>query len=176
MKTWHQLIQLYLNNIKAEDIEYDTNALVMVLFIGLGFNYLNFAFYSGFSEPIFYGVIVTIVQIAVIYGFLTLAQKANRFVQTATAVFGVAAIASTIQVVLVLSQILAIFVFAVVFWTLYIQIQVLKSAMETLGIMAFVVVIFMNVAGYFALMMIFPNFIQEFMQIYEIAAQNTQSK
>ncbi len=162
-----QLYQISLRKREPQDLDYSLEAAI-VLTIGIAFlRFTSFSTMSTLSNPLAYSVVSIIGESAIIYAVLRSQGKANRFVQTITALFGITVIASAASVLMTLTLVLQLALPILLIWTFYIMILIMRSALDCSTISSLLLTVGYNAAGYLLVILLFPKFQVELLTEWE---------
>ncbi len=167
MQIIKQLYQISLRQREPEDLDYSLEAAIVLIMAIVFLRYVSFssAPMSPLSAPFAYSLTSILGEVLVIYALLRSQGKANRIVQTITALFGVTVLITTVSVLLTLTVILQIVVPFLLIWTVYLMVLILRSALECSTIKALLLTIVYNVAGSLITVLLFPKFQTEMHEI-----------
>lgn len=167
MQILRQLIEIILRKRQPQDLAYDLNAAVIS---AVGIIVLGFFVYSEIpqiSKPFTYNAAITLLQGLGIYGLLAINNKANRFVQSITAFFGVSLILQIVTIAIAQIPILAVLSLVLTIWNLIIIVLILRSSFECSTLKSICLFIAYNIFVGMMMIIIFPEFLVEFQAALE---------
>lgn len=172
MQIIRQLFEIIIRKRQPQDLDYNSAAALISLISSIAIGYMVYSVIPQISKPLMYNIAMVLLQTVAIYGFLAINQKATRFIQTITAIFGVTVILQIITVGLGQLGVLASFAFLVTLWNLILVVFIMRTALECSTIKAVFVTLGYHLFMGIVMSLIFPNFPGELQAMLE-AAQNS---
>lgn len=167
-----QLIEILTLRRRPQDLSYDPAAAALYFVLVLGLSYISTAQLPTFSQPLKISLIQTVAQAATLYLFLTIAKKANRFIQTATALFGTMAILSIFSLIATQVPILGILALFATGWSFYIMVLIFRDCFETSTLNGVLIVIGLNLVAGSLTIMLLPSYLAELQEVF-VSVQET---
>ena len=152
-----QLLQIITLKRSPSDISYDPNTAVMAFIAAVAISFLQLLASQQISTPLPFVTTQNLAQAAVFWLILRINDKENRYIQAATALFGVSAMLQL--VVLALMQVPTMIVFGVIIsgWNFYLLALILSTAIDA-GIGRSLIITFAyHIAIGFLLTPLFPE-------------------
>ena len=183
MQIIRQLYQIFLRKRAPHDLDYSIEAAV-ILTMSMGFlRFISFSSIEQLSSPLAYSVVSVIAELAIIYALLRHQGKQNRFVQTMTALFGIAVMIAVISVLVMQTVVLQMVLPAIAIWGFYLAIIILRSALDCSTFVSFLLTMVYSIGAFVFVMVLFSNFLPEIsayveavQAAYEAASLEAQSK
>lgn len=167
MQIIRQLIEIILRKRQPQDLAYDLNAAVIGAVGITGLGYLVYSKMPGISQPLFYNAAMVVFQAIGIYALLAMNNKANRFVQTITAIFGVSLILQVLTIASGQIPILAMFGLILTVWNFILIVFILRSALECSTLKATLLTFAYHFFMGILMVMVFPKFPLELQAVLE---------
>ncbi len=164
-----QLLEIILRKRQPQDIAYNLNAAIATVVLTVLLGTLVYSRFPQFSMPLAYNLTLAGVQALAVYGLLAMAKKANRFVQTITALFGVSVILQILTIGAGMTTILSPLGLVFTVWNMVLIIFIIRAALECSTLQAIVQVIAYHFLMIFMLLLLFPKFQDEVKALSELA-------
>ncbi|MEM7361140.1 MAG: hypothetical protein AAF431_18780 [Pseudomonadota bacterium] len=164
-----QLLEIIFLKRQPQDIDYDEFSAFFYVAMAIGVGYIINTISGAYSRPLQYSLVQNVMQAVALYGILAINKKGNRFIQSCTTLFGVSAILQLVSLTSILIPGLAIFSLFLAGWVFYLTIIILRESLESSTLMAVFVAISIGFVSVAAVIMIYPDFLTEFVAIYEQA-------
>ena len=166
MNILQQLVQIILLQRRPQDLDFDYTAAIFYAVAAAGLTYITSAQAGVFSQPLAISLIQTVSQALILFLFLQIASRTQRFVQTCTAMFGVSAILSVIIWPIAQVPGLSILTPFLIAWSVVITIIILRDAFDASIIKALIIMVGMGALSVFILMLLVPTYATEAQQIF----------
>lgn len=166
MNIFQQLVQIILRQRQPQDIDFDQNAAIFYVVATAGINYITSAQSGAFTQPLLISVVQTLAQAGVLFLFLKIANKSSRFVQTATALFGITAILSILVWVIAQIGVLSLLAFILLVWSFVLTVLILRAAFDTKLILAFLLTVALGAASVMITLLVIPDYVTEALQLF----------
>lgn len=163
-----QLFQIIMLQRRPQDIDYNESAAGFILIALIALQYFGFTLIEQLSKPLIYSAAITISQAALLFLALLLASKANRFIQTSTAFFGIYLIFILSIVGFVLLRPLTVLLPFWFIWYFFISLLVIKESFSTSWFPAVALVLGINFAQGMVMSLLFPEFNLELSEFLEL--------
>ena len=167
MQIFKQLIEIALRKREPQDLTYSLEVAILLTASMAILRYISFNAMESLSNPIAYSVASVVGECALIYILLRRQNKANRFVQTLTALFGIALIATAVSVLMAMTVILQLALPVLLIWSIYLAVIILRSALECSTLKALLLTIAYKTFGYLMVILLFPKFEAEMLLEWE---------
>jgi hypothetical protein len=168
MQIIKQLVQISLRKREPQDLEFNLQAAILLAMSVVFLRYISFISLSSLSNPLGYSLVSVIGESLVIYALLRSQQKAGRFVQTITALFGVTVIATMASVIMTLTVVLQLALPVLMIWSFYLMVLILRAALDCSTIASLMLTIGYNAIGYMLVIFLFPEFKSEMLAEWEL--------
>lgn len=164
-----QLLQIISLRRRPQDIDYDEFSAFFYVGMAIGVGYILNTVPGFYTRPFQYSLVQNLMQAVALYGILAINGKGPRFVQTCTTLFGVSAILQTASLLTLVVPGLAIFSLFLTIWVFYLTIIILRESLDSSTLMAVFVAIAIGFVSVAAVLMIYPDFLDEAVTLYEQA-------
>lgn len=156
------LFQIITLQRRPSDIGYDPSAAIIAFMAAVASGYFQIAANKTFSyQPLPFVLTQAVVQAAIFWGLLRIRGKDSRFVQTITALFGVAAILQFVGLLIMQFPALIIFGVVITAWNFYLMILILSEAIDcTIGQSILITIAYHFIMGMF-LLTLFPELFEQ---------------
>lgn len=171
MNILSQLLQIITLKRRPQDIDFDEFSAIFYVVAAIGLGYVLLSLTPGYSKPLQYSLVQNLTQAATLYGILAINQKQSRFIQTCTTLFGISVIMQILVLGVQFIPGLALLSLFLQVWVFYLTILIMREALDSNTLIAVFVTIALGFVSLMAVVLIFPDFIEEFIVIFE-AAQN----
>lgn len=168
MQIIKQLVEISLRKRQPQDLDYNLQAAIMLAMSVVFLRYTSFTTLSSLSNPLGYSLVSVIGESLVIYALLRSQDKAGRFVQTITALFGITVIATIASVIMTVTVVLQLALPVLMIWSIYLMVLILRAALECSIIAALMLTIGYNAIGYMLVILLFPKFQSEMLAEWEL--------
>jgi len=175
MKIVNQLIEVIIRKRKPEDVEYSVIAAVVACVANILFYFFIYSVFEDFTQPLLYGVVITVSNILAICVLLKLQGKEGRAVQTITVLFGVSFIFAAVSLGALLTQVLAILAIPLFAYSVYLSVIILKSSFDSPTLIAIVILISTHFFSGTMLTIVCPNYPQEAQNMLEKMTQQLEA-
>ena len=157
-----QLFQIITLRRRPSDIGYDLTAAVMAFLAAVFSGYFQIVANQSFTTPpLPFVVTQALAQAGIFWLLLRIRNKQSRFVQTITALFGVAAILQFIGLLIIQVPALIIFGIMITAWNFYLMIIILSEAIDCSVIQSVLITIAYHFVIGVLLLMIFPDLFEQ---------------
>lgn len=158
MQIIKQLYQISLRKREPQELDYSLEAAIVLVMAVTLLRYVSFRSISSLSNPLGYSVVSIIGESVLIYLILRSQGKANRFVQTLTALFGITVIATIASVLMALTVVLQLALPVLIIWAIYLAVIILRSALECSTGVSLLLTIGYSTFSYLLVILLFPQF------------------
>lgn len=169
-----QLFQIILRKRAPADIDFSVPAAVAVIGGSFALQAVTLGVVPSYTQPVAYAAAYTIANVLAVYAILAIHKKDARFVQTATALFGVSLILQMMSIFAAVSGPLAFTSVMITFWQIFILILIMKAALECSTIKAVLLTLLYQFFIGFSLLIIFPEFQTEFSAVWQEAIKQAE--
>ena len=156
-----QLFEIIILKRRPADIYYDPLAAGIAFVAAVATAYFQVIAAGTFNQPLPFVLAQGIAQGLVFYGLLTYNDKANRFIQTVTVLFGVSAILQFVGLLFVQAPGFEILGLIITSWNFFLMILILREAIECATMPAIAITIAYHFLIGVILIMIFPDIFQQ---------------
>lgn len=177
MQIIKQLVEISLRKREPQDLDYNLHAAILLTFSVVLLRYIVFRSSNSFSNPFAYGLVSVIGESLVIYALLRSQDKASRFVQTITAlfgitmilalVFGITVIATQTPAIMMIALILLIALPVLMIWSFYLMVLILRAALDCSFIASLMLTIGYSSIGALLVSLLFPEYQAEMQAMLE---------
>lgn len=167
MNILRQLFEIILNKRAPEDIDHSVYAAVMLSAAHVFTYFTVYSLFKEFSQPLLYAFVISASYLLSYAVLLKLQGKENRIVQTVTVLFGAHFILSTLTLLLLATQYLAIFALALWVYSLILFVRIIKKAFSCPNYLAIVILIVTHVFSSMMLSIVSPKSSIEAAQMLE---------
>ena len=175
MNIFLQLVQILLLRRRPQDLEFDQFAAAFYAVAAAGLTFITSAQAGVFSQPLLISIVQTVSQAGLLFLFLRIANRSQRFVQTCTAMFGISAILSAFMWLLTQAPGLSLLVPFLVVWSIVITILILRDAFDATTLKAFFIMLAMGMLSVLVVMLLVPSYVTEAQQIFSTGAGDGSS-
>ena len=152
-----QLLQIITLKRSPSDIRYEPNTAVLAFLAAIGVSYLQLLTSQQISTPLPFVATQNLAQAAVFWLILKTKDKENRYIQSATALFGVSAILQLVVLALMQAPTMIMFGIIITGWNFYLLALILSRAIDA-GIGRSLIITFAyHIAIGFLLTPLFPE-------------------
>ena len=177
MQIIKQLYEITLRKRQPADLNYSLETAIVLTMTMIFLRYYSYSQMESLTSPAFYAVLSITGELGLIYALLKSKQKDNRFVQTVTALFGITLLMSIAILVAAVIPFVQLTILFLMIWSLYLMIVILRSALDCSTLMAILLTVAYNAAGYLLVVILMPKFQTEILLEFEkIAAAIEQAK
>lgn len=169
-----QLVQIILRKRSPADIDFSVAAAAIVIGGSFALQAVTLGVVPSYTQPFAYAAVYTIANVLAVYAILAIHGKDARFVQTATALFGVSLILQMMSIFAAVSGPLAFTSVMITFWQIFILILILKAALECSTVKAVMLTLLYQFFIGFSLLVIFPEFQTEFSSVWQEAMKRAE--
>jgi uncharacterized protein (DUF486 family) len=167
MQIIKQLIQILLRKREPQDLDYSLQAAILLAMSVVFLRYISFSSMSSLSNPLGYSLVSSIGEALVIYALLRSQDKAGRFVQTVTALFGITVLVTMASVIMTVTVILQLALPVLVIWSIYLTVLILRAALDCSMLASLMLTIGYTAISYLLVILIFPKFQTEMLAEWE---------
>lgn len=156
-----QLIEIIILRRRPQDLAFDQLSVVLYLVIATGLNYIAMAYSGAFSKPILISCIQYGAQALGLFLMLKISGKAERYVQSATAYFGVMAVMTTLSLLSIFVPGLYLMQVFVAGWSFYLGMIILRDAFDASSIRAIFLFLGLNLSATLLTALLVPEYVIE---------------
>ena len=131
------LLKLCVRKARPEELPYSQTSAILLTFVYSSISVFSLVRLDAFSNPAVNGICIAATQILGLFLLLRAFSKANRFVQTLSALIGTSIIINVISAVLLALAPIPLLRGFLLFWHCYIPTLILKSALDIQAAIAF---------------------------------------
>ena len=165
-----QLFQILTLQRRPSDINYDSSAAALAFLASITTSYFQFTANTIFDQaPLPFVLAQSIAHAGIFWLLLRIRNKEIRFVQTITALFGVAAILQFLQLAVMLVPALIIVGVVLNAWNFYMMILILSEAIDCSIWQSIMITIAYLFAIGLLLLMLFPEMFDQMQAVLEAA-------
>lgn len=175
MKIINQLVEIIIRKRKPEDVDYSVTAATLVCIANILLYFFVYAAFEDFTQPLLYGIVLTVSNILAICVLLKLQGKEGRIVQTITVLFGVSFIIAAISLAAILSQLLAILAIPLFAYSVYLSVVIIKTSFSSPTLIAIVILVSTHFFSGTMLTIVCPNYPQEAQNMLETMTQQLEA-
>ncbi len=161
MNIFQELMQIIVLQRRPQDLSFDQTAAVFYFVLTVGLNYITSAQAGAFTQPLLISVIQGAAQAGLLFLFLQLANRAPRYIQTCTALFGITAILSALVWLLAQVAVLSIFVLMLMAWSFCLTILIMRDAFDASLLKAVFIAVALGAFSVMITMLVVPTYMQE---------------
>lgn len=175
MQIIRQLIEIILRKREPQDIVFDIPATIISAMVMTLLGVMVYSQIPQISKPFLYNIAMVAFKCLGIYGLLAINQKANRFVQTILAIFGVSVILQILILTVSLVPFLAPLGLIFMGWNFVIIVLILRAALECSIFKALILTIGYHIFMVVLMSVVFPSFSLEMQAFLESLSAEAQA-
>ena len=163
-----QLFEIISLKRKPSEISFDQTAAIIAFIAAIASTYYQLVASQTFTQASLQFVVTQASAQALIFWLLLKARgKENRFVQTATALFGTAAILQFVALIIILVPALAILGLFLTAWSFYLMVLILSEAIDCSMLQSILITIAYHFVIGLLLLMLFPELFEQMREAFE---------